>query len=534
MLAKLEHLRTLQAEHARVTAERAAREARVAAQRIAERLAPYRHDPVAFVHDLVIWPAGEGPAAYQDEILGELPGRKRVSVRGPHGLGKTALKAWAVLWFALTRDGEDWKTPTTASAWYQLTHYLWPEVHKWSRRLDWAKIGRPPFVESRELLDLSLKLATGEAFAIASSESARIEGAHADHLLYVLDEAKTIPPDTFDAVEGAFSSPGEALAFMASTPGEPQGRFYDVQSRRAGTEDWWVRHVTADEALAAGRQDPTWREQRAKQWGVNSAIFQNRADGEFASSDADGVIPLSWVEAANRRWSEWSEAGAVVPATLSALGVDVARSGEDRTVMALRFGDLVAEVRASAGDTTDVTAGLAEAIVEVRGGKAVPSVVDVIGIGAGVVDQMRADGYRVVAFNASEGTDRKDRSGELGFVNCRSAAWWHLRELLDPANGSQVALPPDDFLTGDLTAPHWRVVGKGLIQVESKDEIRKRLGRSTDHGDGVVQAFWPASSPAAIHTPSGALRVPTAASADRAGLGGGGARVGLSMRRGGR
>ncbi len=84
----------------------------------------------------------------------------------------------------------------------------------------------------------------------------------------------------------------------------------------------------------------------------------------------------------------------------------------------------------------------------------------------------------------------RDGSGELGFANKRSAAWWHLRELLDPAGGHQIALPPDDLLTGDVTAPHWRMTSSGKIQVESKEEIKKRLGRSPDDGDAVVMAFW--------------------------------------------
>lgn len=68
--------------------------------------------------------------------------------------------------------------------------------------------------------------------------------------------------------------------------------------------------------------------------------------------------------------------------------------------------------------------------------------------------------------------------------------WWHLREALDPAYEARLALPPDDLLVGDLTAPHWRVTSSGRIQVESKDDIKKHLGRSTDDGDAVMQALW--------------------------------------------
>ena len=71
----------------------------------------------------------------------------------------------------------------------------------------------------------------------------------------------------------------------------------------------------------------------------------------------------------------------------------------------------------------------------------------------------------------------------------RSAAWWNLREMLET---EPVALPPDDRLIGDLTAPHWRVMSGGKIKVESKDEIKKRINRSTDDGDAVIQAFWQA------------------------------------------
>jgi hypothetical protein len=129
-------------------------------------------------------------------------------------------------------------------------------------------------------------------------------------------------------------------------------------------------------------------------------------------------------------------------------------------------------------------------------------IVDVIGVGGGPVDRLREQKFQIVAFNASEGTDKKDLSQELGFLNKRAAAWYGFRELLDPANGSNIAIPPDDLLIGDLTAPHWRVTSTGKIQVEGKDDhwldgkgnkmpsIRQRLGRSTDDGDTCVMAFF--------------------------------------------
>jgi hypothetical protein len=123
--------------------------------------------------------------------------------------------------------------------------------------------------------------------------------------------------------------------------------------------------------------------------------------------------------------------------------------------------------------------------------------VDVVGIGAGVVDRLREQRMNVQAFNAGNRTDWRDVSRELQFANLRSASWWNLRELLDPAQGHSIALPPDDLLTGDLTAPRWRQSSGGKILLESKEDLRKanRLGRSTDDGDAVVMAFWKEPEP---------------------------------------
>jgi hypothetical protein len=97
----------------------------------------------------------------------------------------------------------------------------------------------------------------------------------------------------------------------------------------------------------------------------------------------------------------------------------------------------------------------------------------------------------VQPFTASARSRNRDKTGELGFVNTRAAAWWNLREMLDPSAGSIICLPPDDDLLGDLTAPKAaEPQSGGKLKIESKDEIKKRIGRSTDRADAVVQAFW--------------------------------------------
>jgi hypothetical protein len=458
------------------------------AGQVKKDVSQYYSDPLGFAANCIDW-RGEGLTGYQKEIIGSLPEKKRIAARGPHGLGKSTLAAITLLWFALTSDaaGVDWKVVTTAGAWRQLINYLWPEVHKWAGRVKWEHVRDTPFSRS-ELLNLNMRLSHGQAFAAACTNPALIEGAHADRLLFIYDESKAIPAVTFDACEGAFSGTGEALALALSTPGDPSGRFFDIHAHKAGYEDWHARHVTLEEAIAAGRISREWAEQRRKQWGEGSAVYVNRVLGNFHAGDEDTVIPLSWAEAANERWLEWDEAGRPELPGPHTDGVDVARSGEDSTVIAIRRGPVVVELRRSSKEDTMQTTGRVKGHLD--SDPLATAMVDVIGIGAGVLDRLREQGCRAQAFNASAGTHNHDATGELGFINTRSAAWWLVRELLDPSRDPDTCLPVDDLLLGDLTAPKWKVMSGGKIQVESKDDIRKRIGRSTDAGDAVVQSYW--------------------------------------------
>lgn len=479
------------------------------------RMEQWLHDPVGWVDACVDFGTDGGLTPYQREILAAIPERGRVATRGPHGLGKTTSKALALLWFATTRDacGIDWKVPTTASAWRQLEHYLWPEIRKWARRLNWDELGREPFNARTELMQLNLKLTHGEAFAVASNDHEKIEGVHADHVLYLLDEAKAIPAATFDAVEGAFSGAGEdtdaeAYALAQSTPGEPSGRFYEIHQHRPGLEDWWTRHVTLTEAIDAGRVSRQWADQRALQWGERSALYANRVLGDFHSSDEDAIIPLSWVEAAQDRWVDaHPDCGrdthihhvCDLP-PVSHLGVDPSRFGDDKTVLAHRHGPLISHLDKYQHTDTGQIAGAVEVVLRANTG--CRAVIDMGGgWGAGAFDSLKTSyGSRLDGFQPSGKTSMKDRSGELEFTNTRSAAWWGLRDRLDPETDPEIMLPPDDLLTGDLTAPSWRMTAGGKIQVEKKDEIRARLGRSPDDGDAVVMAFWLQRSPVSVST----------------------------------
>jgi len=451
------------------------------------RLQRWWNSPVAWAHDCL---PGVKLAPYQQEIGDLLPVKKRVAVRGPHGLGKSFTGAWLVNWFATTRDmrGVDWKIITTASAWRHLEVYLWPEIHKWAGKIDFEILGMKPYSPRSELLDLRLKLRHGAATAVASNQPERIEGAHAVELLYLLDEAKIIPPATWDSIEGAFSNAGadtldNAYAFAMSTPGPPSGRFYDIHRRAPGYEDWHVRHVTLQEAIEGGRISRQWADQRKLQWGADSAIYHNRVLGEFHASDEESVIPLSWLEAAIERWHVWDRAGRPSPGGPLWTGVDVGRGG-DETILAHRDGWSVVLEGNRIRDTMSTVA-----LVQGHDGR---PIIDAVGVGAGVYDRLRETHTKPLAYVGSARTTVRDRSGKYGFVNVRSAAYWNMRELLDPAYEPMLALPPDDLMISDLTTPRWDITSGSppKYQVEQKDKVVERLGRSPDRGDSIVMAFW--------------------------------------------
>lgn len=458
----------------------------------------YFTDPVGFALDCIEWPDGESLTAYQSETMQGLLVKKRIAVRSLHGAGKTTTAALIILWYALTRDGRDWKIVTTASKWRQLIEYLWPEIHKWGRRLKWDTIGRPPFSPD-ELQTLHIVLRTGRAAAVASNVPSAIEGAHADYMLYVFDEAKAIPDPIWDAAEGAFSGgPKEALALAISTPGEALGQFFDIHKGKDGYEEWFRVHWTLDMAMAAGRTTEEWVAAKRAKWGETDPRFLNRVLGEFAENDPRGVIPLAWVELANERWRDWMENGGPADGKciLTAIGVDVGSGSPegDRSVIAPAFdGVKIAAVDyVPQGDPDMATLDTADqTAIWLNPRKSAEAIVDVIGIGAGVMAYLRRIGYRARGFWASKDTAYKDASGETGFVNWRSCGWWLLREMLSPSSGYNICLPPDEDLTTDLIALRWTHTNddRQLIRVEPKENIRRRIGRSTDAGDAVMMAI---------------------------------------------
>lgn len=203
--------------------------------------------------------------------------------------------------------------------------------------------------------------------------------------------------------------------------------------------------------------------------------------------DAYQVIPRAWVKAAMARWEANPPAEEADKPLV--IGCDVARGGDDKTVNAPRRGRWFDKLQKYPGKSTpdgDSVVSLLRMLI-IKGGTIN---IDVIGVGASAYDigsKDRGDQKRLKMFpiNFAEKSTATDRSGTLKFINKRAECYWKFREALDPKDGDDLMLPPDPELEADLCAPRWSMQTNG-VKIESKEDIKNRIGRSPDCGDAVV------------------------------------------------
>lgn len=442
------------------------------------------HNPVAWVNERL----GEHVWSKQGQVLQAVADNPLVAVQSGHGIGKSHLASRATGWFLDTRPVGKTFVVTTAPTAPQVRAILWRYITQM-----WTAHGLNGRVTQAAEWKIDDQLVAYGRKPADHAESA-FQGIHAEHLLVILDEACGIPKQLWVAAD-SLATGADSHILAIGNPDSNSSHFHRVCTSEPGWHR--IKISSLDSPNVTGEPVPAeltrtlvtrdWIEDKRLRWGETSPLYTAKVLGEWAD-DEDGLIPLSWVKAANQRWSDWQDAGAPQPPGRTVFGVDVGHLGDDKSVIATRKGDVVVTLESWAKrDTVELVA-----LVEVRTAEWVqPTIVpDGIGVGAGVVDQLRHRGHSVVAFMAGAGTKARDATGHIGFADVRSAAWWHLRELLDPVMGGRLALPPDDDLTADLTTPRYEIKPGAKIKVEAKDEIRKRLGRSTDYGDAVVQAMW--------------------------------------------
>lgn len=208
--------------------------------------------------------------------------------------------------------------------------------------------------------------------------------------------------------------------------------------------------------------------------------------GSFTAGKTDPpyqVIPTAWVDAAMARWVKRD-----APGEMTSMGVDVAMGGKDETIIARGHDLWFDEPIALPGKDTPDGATTAAHVLAVRRDRA-PIHVDAFGVGSHTYARLMEAQQQTVGVNhGNKCPGELDQSGTYGFFNERSRDWWRMREALDPANQTGIALPPHRRLRADLCAPQWKPTGS-LIQVQSRDEIKAKIGRSPDYGSAYVLAL---------------------------------------------
>jgi hypothetical protein len=213
--------------------------------------------------------------------------------------------------------------------------------------------------------------------------------------------------------------------------------------------------------------------------------------GDFRASVQDDpwqVVPTAWVDAAMARWKV-TPCPSNIPRT--AIGVDVARGGRDQTVLISRWANWFGPFSCHQGKSTPTGQHVVALIAPLVEDARTTVCVDVIGIGASVVDQLMDEEAKsgealiVLPLNGAGKSVARDKSGKFGFINKRAEWYWRFREALDPTSGQDLCLPPDPQLLQELTSPTFSVTLTG-IKIESKEDIKERLGRSPDKADSII------------------------------------------------
>lgn len=479
----------------------------------------------------------------QTEILISVATNRYTAVQSCHDAGKSFIAARAaVKWLDQYDPGEAFVVSTAPTS-AQVSAILWREIGRAHKKGAFqgtiTTAGYPQWKIGGELVGYGRKPAD-------YSQSA-FQGIHARYVLVIIDEACGVDVNLFNAVDALVTN-ANARVLAIGNPDDPTSHFAKVckpdsgwhniridglgtpnftqdavewldceQCRKHGRTEPLLARLYREENIPYSEEhvpeslrdmllSPLWVEERLHRWvgipnetqtlaeiAASSSLFVSKVRGLFPDSNTEGIIPLGWVEAAMVRHENWvAEGRPNLPVNeRHVLGVDVADQGEDQTCIAFREGHIVHEIRKYRNAETMETAGNVKAAMSSRTGSL--AVIDSIGIGAGVLSRLREQSIRAIGFVASGSAKGiKDKTNEFTFTNLRAAAWWRMRELLDPSQpgGCKIMIPRSEILQSDLTAPKWKVLSGGGIQVESKADIKKRLGRSTDEGDAVVMCFW--------------------------------------------
>ena len=454
-----------------------------------------KDNPLAFV--LYAFPWGEkgtplehfdGPRKWQREVLLQIGAHikqnngkvdfdtLRLAVSSGRGIGKSALVSWVTIWMLSTRIGST--TIISANSESQLRSVTWAEITKWlamAMNSHWFEVSATRVMPAKwltELVERDLKKGTrywGVEGRLWSAENPdAYAGVHNfDGVMVIFDEASGID-DAIWAVTSGFFTENTPNRFWCcfSNPRRNSGYFYECFNSK---RDFWATKVV-DARTVEGTDKATYQ-QIIDEYGPDSSQAYVEVYGQFPDAGDDQFIGLQVVEDAMAREKYKDSSAPII------VGVDPARFGADNTVIAVRQGrDIVTLKRYKGDDTMTVVGHVIEAIEQY---KPALVVIDEGGLGAGIVDRLKEQRYKV------KGVNFGNRSkNPIMYGNLRAQMWGDMREWLKTAS-----IPNDRFLKTDLISPMMKPDSKGTIFLESKKDMKSRGLASPDAADAIAVTF---------------------------------------------
>lgn len=353
-------------------------------------------------------------------------------------------------------------------------------------------------------------------FKASDDDTEAWSGFHAVNTMFIVTEATGISKKVFNAIEGNLQGNSRILIVFNPniTTGYAANAMKSERFAKFRLNSLNAENVVKKADIIPGQVNYEWVKDKVQNWcspiqqsdfndGEGDFTFENglyrpndlfrvKVLGMFPKVSEDVLIPYEWIELANERWRKLKEIG-FTPTCKKRLGVDVAGMGRDESVLCHRYGDYVSHFdrHQSAGKADHMhVAGMVAKELQDKG---VHAFIDTIGEGAGVYSRLQELGYKgaVSAKNSESATGHTDETGVYTFANMRAYLYWCVRDWLNPKNGHDAALPPNDKLMEEATNTHWKFQSNGSIIIEPKDDIKKRIGRSPDDFDTVANTFYP-------------------------------------------
>jgi hypothetical protein len=455
-----------------------------------------KDDPESFV--LFAFPWSEvgtplehhkGPRAWQRRVLREVTTHVRKNkdvdlmtvlqkaVASGRGPGKSALVAWLILWMLTTRIGSS--VIVSANTENQLRTVTWGELAKWSTMIinaHWWDISATKLTPAgwlTELVERDLKKGTrywaaeGKLWSEENPDGYAGNHNH-DGMMVIFDEASGIPDSIWSVASGFFTEKiADRFWFAFSNPRRNSGYFFECFHAK---RDFWSTEQI--DARTVEGTDTAFYEKILAEYGEDSFEARVEVYGEFPTEGDGQFIPHHLVDAAMER-PRWRD-----PTAPKILGVDPARSGIDYMTIWLRQGRDARRIkRVQGADTMENVGYVIEAIEEHN-----PVLVNIDegGLGAGVVDRLKEQKYKQVR-GVNFGWKAKN---PRMYANKRAEIWGAVKEWLPTAS-----LEQDRRVKSDLTGPKRKPTSNGAIQLESKEDMRKRGLPSPDDGDALALTF---------------------------------------------